>query len=171
MHGMSLLILCLSRTHMQACCQVNVHSLSTMHLANRTCSKCHVLGIYAVVWFAQYQTTTFAMCVCAAATPERIVRQKRFMGKLEKLYKVILIALVLSTVCSASFMLVLHAFQHFEHARHGVVHIQQQTCITCSDHLLCSTMPSHVLLKRQHSCLFCTAFLVPACFAENLYCA
>ena len=80
------------------------------------------------------------------------------MGKLEKLYKVTPPALVLSTVCYASLMLILHAFRHFEHARHGVVPIKQQSCITCSDHLLLSTMPAHVLLKRQHSCLFCTAF-------------
>ena len=113
----------------------------------------------------------FAKHVCAAATPERIVRQKRFMGKLEKLYKVTPLVLVLCTVCYASFMLFFFAFQQFEYARHGVVPIKQQSCITCSDHLLCSTMPAHVLLKRQHSCLFCTAFLVSACISENLYCA
>ncbi len=93
------------------------------------------------------------MRVCAAATPERIVRQKRFMGKLEKLYMVSPPALVLPTVCYASFMLILYACQHFEHARHAVVPIKQQSCITCSDRLLCSTVPAHVLLKCHPSCL------------------
>ncbi len=33
--------------------QVNMHSLSTMRLANRFCSTCHVLGVYAVICFDQ----------------------------------------------------------------------------------------------------------------------
>lgn len=36
-----------------AWCQVNVHSLSTMRLAIRFCSTCHVVGVYAVICFDQ----------------------------------------------------------------------------------------------------------------------